>query len=304
MVRVLAAFLCILLAGPAFASGRLDHYPAMVSRFVGPRDVTVWTPDGYDPAVGDLPVIYMQDGENLYDARHSLSHAAWDVEQTVSRMIRDGRMPPVIIVGVSSTPLRGREYLPAGLMRALPTDTRAAVEESWGGPALGEAYERFLIEELKPFVDAHYRTRRDAPGTYIIGSSMGGLIAIAAAVDHPEVFGGAAALSMHVLAGGPAAMVKLTDPVRHREQMVRAFGAWLDAAPVKPSRHKLYMDAGDATLDAFYAGYPAAISKQLTDRGWKPEDDFVYRSIPGGAHSEADWARRLDAPLSYLLGRP
>jgi hypothetical protein len=302
MRNILALMFALAFSLPAAAEGVLTHYPNIASQHLPPREVTVWTPEGYDPKAGPLPVIYMQDGENLYDAKRSLSHASWEVDQTVSRLIRQGRIPPVIIVGVASTPLRGREYLPNKIVSALPDAFKSKVASSWGGDALGDAYLDYLIKDVKPFVDAHYATRRDAAGTFIIGSSMGGLIALYAQGEHPEVFGGSASLSMHVLLGGPPAMTALTNPSEYRSAVAQAFGGWLSKAALRPSCHRVYIDNGDRTLDAFYAGYGELISADLKQRGWTPDRDFEWKYFPGAAHSEVDWSKRLEVPLEYLLG--
>ena len=302
MLRLIIA-ICLLgvIGSPAAALGRIDTIPAFSSAYVMPRQVTVWTPEGYDPKGPPLPVLYMHDGENLYEPSHSLSHADWGIAATVSRLIKAGKIPPVIIVGMNSTPLRGREYLPAGIVAKLPEATRTVIEASWKGPSLADAYLAFIILEVKPYVDRHYRTKTDAAHTFIMGSSMGGLISFYAQAEHPEVFGGSASLSLHMLMGGPVDMVSV-DQKGLEKDVIAAFDRYVTDKPLTSEGHKIYVDRGDQTLDAYYGAYTADFDAMMSRHGWNSSDTYMSRTYPGAAHSEPDWARRLDIPLEFLLG--
>ncbi|HUO97563.1 MAG TPA: alpha/beta hydrolase-fold protein [Rhizomicrobium sp.] len=297
----LCALLAICFVQGAAANGRLDRYPDFASRFVAPRNVTIWTPEGYDPKGPPLPVVYMQDGENLYEPSHSLSGADWEIDATVSRLIREKAIPPVIVVGIYSTALRGREYLPRKIADHLPVEVRDTIYAGWEGPPLSDEYLRFIVEELKPFVDAHYNTRRDAAHTFILGSSMGGLISFYAMAEYPDVFGGAACLSMHWLLASPmAAGVKL-DPDTYARQVVSAFDVYLDGSRLRPEGHRLYIDRGDRTLDRSYAPFIAPFEAMMERRGWRQDGSYDMKFFPGEEHSEKAWASRVAVPLRYLL---
>lgn len=280
----------------AQASPRPIRHAAFPSSHVPARDVTVWLPDGYREDGPPLPVIYMQDGQNLHEASRAFGGVSWGVGETAARLIREGRIPPVIIVGIDNSAARGREYLPQRIYDLLPQASRAMLDAGWGAPQ-SDAYLAFLLGELKPFVDKHYRTRTDRSGTFIMGSSMGGLISLYAQVQYPEIFGGSASLSMHWLLGNSGA--PLPEPSLYTGQVLRAFESWITLAHLSPARHRIYVDRGTETLDARYTPYTAPFETFMRRAGWG--DTFDSRIYPGTDHSEKAWAARLADPLIFLL---
>lgn len=284
----------------AFAHGRLVSYPDFKSRYVTPRNVTVWLPDGYSDKGPRLPVVYMQDGENLFDASHSLSGVSWGIPDTVSRLIREHEIPPVIIVGIASTAARGREYLPQRIYDLLPDATRQLIRRSWSGPPESDQYLEFMVDELKPFIDATYHTRSDRPGTYVMGSSMGGLISFYAQMEYPDVFAGSASLSMHWLLGNQYEPLPAPDVLTR--QVLRAFETYVSLSDVSPDRHLIYIDRGTETLDARYPPYTGPFAQFMRRAGWQPGKRFENRVYPGADHSEKSWRDRVATPLQFLLG--
>lgn len=304
LVRRLLIAAALLFAPPVLADGHLDTYPNFVSRFVPSREVTVWTPEGYDPKGPPLPVLYMQDGENLYEPSHSLSHADWGVGKTVSRLIAAGKIEPVIVVGIASGAARGREYLPRKVYDALPEPTRDQVRSSWGGEPTSDAYLRFLVEEVRPFVEKRYDVRTAPGSSFIMGSSMGGLISLYAQAEYPEIFAGSASLSMHFLLGEPwTAMTKL-DQTRLEHDVIAAFSHYLRQTHLPPDRHRVYLDRGDQTLDAYYVPYTVDFDRLMESLGWTAGRNYRSLIFPGTPHSEAAWADRLATPLTFLVGAP
>ena len=299
--KVVTLCIAFAVAQTSAAAGRLIHYPEFKSAFVEPRDVSVWLPDGYDPKGPPLPVLYMHDGENLYDSRRSLSGANWGVDVTVTRLIGEHRIRPVIVVGIPSTALRGREYLPRRIYDALPSDTRRELDAGWGGSPLSDDYLHFIVRELKPFIDKHFHTRRGLEDTFVIGSSMGGLISFYAQSQYPAVFGGSASLSMHWLLGSPAARSSVPN---YPDQVTAAFTAYLSQSALPIHGHRVYVDQGTETLDSAYRPYSLAFEQLMTARGWRNGPDFQSLVFPGADHSERAWADRLDIPLVFLLGTP
>jgi len=281
------------------AEGRLVEHPQTVSAFVQPRDVTVWLPPGYDAAPdARWPVLYMHDGQNLFDASRAYS-GEWGVDEHVSRLAASGQIQSAIVVGVHNTPLRLREYVPADLIRALPDDMRTDIQAIYGGEPLSDGYVRFLAEELKPFIDRTYRTRTGPDDTVIMGSSMGGLISLYAMMKRPDVFGAAGCLSTH----WPLKVEGLEAPALlnpWRERLVAAWTGVIRAGLPDPASHRLYFDRGDETLDQFYAVFQSRIDTAVRDAGWGP-DRFRSLVFPGAEHNEKSWNQRLDAPLTFLL---
>lgn len=287
MWRVLLA--ALLFAMPAQA--HLDRYPDFKSAHVLARHVIVWTPDDYDPKGPPLPVLYMHDGQNVFEASTANFGVEWAVDEALTRMKRRA-----IVVGSWSTKLRGREYLPAKVAALLPEDTRQRVEAVHGGPSLADAYLRFLVEELKPFIDKTYRTLPDAAHTSIMGSSMGGLISLYALAEYPQVFGQAAALSVHW---------PLADPTKatpeEADQVASAFKAYLASSRVRPGVNRLYMDHGSVNLDSFYRPYSTRMEAILPALGWVAGESWVSRVYEGTDRNEAAWAARVEIPLGFLL---
>ncbi len=287
------------LAGQALAQGRFDQYPAFASKLVQPRNVTVWLPDGYDGKT-PLPVVYMQDNQQLWDASKTWNGEAWGVADTMTRLIRAGKLPPAIVVGIDNAgALRGREYLPQKIYDHLPADVRARTTQGWGGEPLSDDYLRFLVQELKPFIDSHYVTQTDAAHTFIMGSSMGGLISFYAQAEYPRVFGGSASLSMHWPLENPSS---LPDDRSHAVEVIQAFSDYLSSSALTPDGH-VYVDQGSQTLDAHYRPYSLAFEAMMKARGWTEGEHFSSQVFPGQDHSEKSWASRLDVALEFLLNR-
>ena len=283
-------------AAPAFAAPRIDSYPQMASSFVQPRDVTVWVPDACQAA--DCAVLYMQDGQALYDGSKSLSGAAWGVGDTLTKLIDAKKVPPVIVVGIANTDQRGREYLPQKIYDRMPADSRSRIAKNWGGEPLSDAYLKFMVTELKPFIDKTYHTKTDAADTFVMGSSMGGLIAFYAQAEYPQVFGASASLSMHWLLDNP--WVNIPDARTNEPEVAAAFADYIAASGLSPDHNRIYIDQGTATLDGNYRPYSLAFETTMVARGWTTPA-FTSQIFPGEAHSESAWAKRLDIPMQFLL---
>ena len=293
-----------ILGGPLSAraevpvAGRLVEHPQMASAHAGQRDVTVWLPPGYDATDRGWPVLYMHDGQNLFDNARAGYGVEWGVDEHVSRLGAGGQIRMPIVVGVHNTPLRLREYVPADMIRALPADIRTDLLALYGGDPLSDGYLRFLVEELKPFIDRTYRTLPARDDTVIMGSSMGGLISLYAMMKHPEVFGSAGCLSTH----WPLRIERLDDNrlERWRETVVQTWSDVIARGLPDPAMHRLYFDRGDETLDQFYAFFQSRIDTIVSGEGWRP-DRFRSLVFPGAEHNEASWNQRLDTPLTFLM---
>ncbi len=300
---LLATFATLPFAGPALAQtgaiagGRLVEYEAVASARLGPRNVTVWLPPGYDAGDGRHPVLYMHDGQNLFDQARA-NFGEWGVDEHLVRLIETGQVRALIVVGVWNTPLRLREYVPTDLIAALPAEVSDSLMPMYGGLPLSDQYLRFLVEELKPRIDAEYRTLPGRDDTVIAGSSMGGLISLYAMMKHPDVFGAAGCLSTH----WPLRLERLEGDALNtwREAVVQAWSDVIRAGLPDPATHRLYMDRGDETLDQFYAFFQSRIDTVIRDAGWGP-DRFKTLVFPTAEHNEKSWNSRLDVPLTFLL---
>jgi len=267
-----------------YSGGALYRHEHLASRHVAPRHVDVWCPPGYE-AGARYPAIYMHDGQNLFEPALSTFGVPWGVDEALARLVAEGAIAGAIVVGIWSTPERRREYMPERpLLAPEARALRDRFSREQGGPPMSDAYLRFLVEELKPLIDATYHTLPDRAHTFVMGSSMGGLISLYALIEYPEIFGGAAGLSTHWPAG--------------EEALVDSLGASLP----KASRHRLYFDFGTETLEAAYEPYQQRMDGWVQAAGYRFGHDWLTRRFAGAEHSERAWRARVDIPLRFLLG--
>ena len=257
------------------ATGSVDSYQDVPSAYVPARNIDVWLPPSYAThPKRRYPVLYMHDGQNLFDPSMSFTGIDWDVDGTMTKLIDAHRVREAIVVAISNTPLRGNEYMPA---KAASLEQRAYV--------LSDGYLRFIVQELKPAIDATYRTKPAREDTMVMGSSMGGLISAYAMSEYPDVFGAAGGISTHWPANDGAVIDYLAAHLPARRT------------------HRFYFDHGTATLDAGYAPYQQRMDAILREAGWREDRAFMSREFPGAEHNERAWRDRLEVPLQYLLGR-
>lgn len=275
-------------------AGRLVEWPAMAGEGLLPRRITIWVPPGYDTGRGRYPVIYAADGQNLFVPGAAFGGQEWGLDEAIAARIARGA-PGAIVVGVWNSAERRRDYLPDPILAALPDAVRSGIERANGGSALGDAYVRFLTERVKPRVDAAFRTRTGRADTLLLGSSMGGLIAFHAIGTRPDVFGRAAALSIHW------PLTTTRDAVPPPDAVAAAYARWLAGSRFDPAAGALWLDRGTEGLDASYAAYAAALEPVFAARFGPAGAGWAMRRFPGTGHNEADWRARLDAPLDFLL---
>ena len=291
---------------PAAAEGSFVSLGDFPSAQVAPRKVMVWLPPGYDPKGERYPVLYMHDGQKLFNPATNTGGQAWEVHKRMAALAATGAVRPAIIVGIASTRDRAREYGPAQAVDALAPELRAALlgdpPVPGGLPTLSEQYLRFIVDELKPAIDARFRSSPERADTFIMGSSMGGMISLYALARYPEVFAGAACLSTHwPLTTNFNLLLDKEDlrPVRY----AAAYFDWLARKLPRAGRHKLYFDHGDAALDALYAPYQQQVDGIVRAKGYRAGVDWISQVFPGADHSETAWRERVEVPLRFLLSR-
>jgi len=257
-------------------TGTIRTHPAFASQFLGPRDVVVYLPPGYDrePA-RRYPVLYMHDGQNIFDG--SRMGMEWQMDEIAERLITAGQIEPVIIVGVFNTEVRMDEYSPTAVDRRQPDGTVA----KGGGKA--DLYGRLLIEELKPFIDRTYRTRPEPRHTGIGGASLGGLVSLYLGMKRPDVFG-------NVL--GVSSVVWWDDFVLLKI---------LEGLAAKPDQ-RIWLDFGTQE-DPQYAVANRRLRDALLAKGWKLGADLRYLEQEHGGHDEISWASRVEPMLRFLYGK-
>ena len=250
--------------------------------------VDVWRPD----AAGPLPVIYMHDGQNLFDATTTWNGQAWEVDSILGAMISKGEAAPAMVVGVhSNSSTRVADLMPQKAVAGHGMEETLKSAGQGGAPVRGDAYAAFLVETLKPAIDSLYATVPDRPHTTVMGSSMGGLMSIYALCEYPDIFGNAICLSTHWV-GRPEVA----------DQFSGAMERYLREHLPAPGNHRLYFDHGTTTIDAWYGPAEERITDMIRRKGYD-EASMLQLTFPGAAHTERDWAARLHIPLTFLLGR-
>lgn len=250
--------------------GRLERIHGFQSKIFGnAREITIYLPAAYDerPELR-YPVLYLQDGQNLFDAdRAYVPGQHWRVQEAADAAIGDRTASPMIIVAVDHAgPARIDEYTPT-------KDPRHH------GSGRADEYGRFLAEELKPAIDARFRTLPDAPNTAIGGSSLGGLVSLYLALRRPDLFGRAAVMSPSVWWNDRA--------------VLRTVDAFDGAAP------RMWVDIGgreglEALKDV------RTLRDRLAAKRWSGET-YRYFEDRRGDHSERAWARRIRMVLEFLF---
>lgn len=276
---------------PKVTSGRVERLANFQSRYVTARNVDIWLPDGYGPGAR-YAVLYMMDGQMLFDASTTWNRQAWGVDAVLAPLIASGRVRDTIVVGVWNDPkLRHAEYFPQKSLPFLPPAIRRSfVKEALHGKPLADRYLRFLVTELKPAIDARFHTDPRPDSTFIMGSSMGGILSLYAVSEYPAVFGGAACLSTHWIG----------TMSKNASLPLAAFNYFQAHLP-DPASHRIYMDHGTHDLDAQYGPAQAFADELIREHGYT-ETNFMSLVSEGAGHTEKDWGTRLDAPLRFLLG--
>jgi len=258
-------------------TGNIQSHTHFESRILGNRrDILVYLPPGYRRATTRrFPVLYMHDGQNLFDAATAFGGVEWGADETAQRLIHQRLIEPLIIVAVANTgENRIHEYVP----------TRGRIQEGKRKRSKGllRKYGRFLIEELKPFIDAHYRTLPDNTG--LGGSSLGGLATMVLGLWYPNVFRHLAVMSPSIW-WDDCVLLKMVEELD--EEHKPPLKIWLDTGTNEPGWERAGM-----------------LRDALVEKGWRLYDDLQYFEDTGAAHTEAAWAFRLDPALRFLYPPP
>ena len=253
------------------SSPNLIKHEGFASRFLrNRRDLIVYLPPGYESQTGrEFPVLYLQDGQNLFDGATSFVPGMdWRVGQTANACIEAGRVEPLIIVGIyNAGKQRLREYTPTRAPRM--------------GGGSGNRYAKFLLHEVRPFVAQNYRVRATAENTGIGGSSLGGLISLYLGLRQLRIFGKIAALS---------------PSVWWNDRVILRFAA---SAPVQPLP-RVWLDVGTAEGPRTVEDVER-LRDVLLKKGWLLDRDLHYDRVEGAEHNEAAWAQRVGPFLQFLF---
>ncbi|HEX5460346.1 MAG TPA: alpha/beta hydrolase-fold protein [Steroidobacteraceae bacterium] len=285
------------------AVGHIVRFSRFPSQYVAPHNIDVWLPPGY-PAHAPYAALYMFDGQNVFGAGTTWNHQSWQAAATASRLMAWGKTRPFIIVAIWNSPLRMSEYYPQEPWESLTAAQRREqfAKRAWGQQVLpvapfSDAYLKFVTQELVPAIDRRFAVDWGRDATFIMGSSMGGLMAWYAMARYPRVFGGAACLSTH----WPGAALSLT--AAENDPAPDAFVRYIRDHFPSPAHHRIYFDHGTRTLDAWYGPTQHRVDRILAAKGWVGGhlESMVF---PGADHSERSWSARLALPMTFLLAPP
>ncbi len=267
-------------------TGQIITHKDFPSQYVDSRTIAVWLPPAYDQRPDRrYPVLYMHDGQNVFDPTTSpYSHKDWAVDEMLTYLIEQKAVTETIVVAVWTNQWRTTELVPQQPLETLGEDFVDSFTRQNGHEPQSDAYLKFLVEEVKPFIDKEYRTLPDRDHTFLMGASLGGMISVYALCEYPEVFGGIAGLSTHW-------------PI-----LGEAYYPYLREHLPDPATHHIYLDYGTETLDAQYEPYQQEVDKILAEAGYQSNVNWITRKFPGDAHTEAAWRNRVYIPLLFLLG--
>ncbi len=236
---------------------------------LGERRIFVYLPPGYETGEDRYPVVYMNDGRNVFNTGTSSFNKEWLVDKKVDELVKESKMEKVIVVAVDAGEGsdRGNEYVPFP-NDSVPSDGTGA-----------EEFTRFFIETVIPFADSTYRTIPDREHRMIMGSSFGGVQAFWMGYHHPELFSMIGAMSVSTwVANGPA-----------YEEWTQETG--------KPDV-KIWLDMGateEMVIDP--------LVDLLLSKGFKYGQDLFFQMDPIGVHDESSWSRRVHSPLIMFAGK-
>lgn len=289
-------FFCIA-QKPNVANGNIVRLNEFGSNYVVARNIDVWLPANYD-GKKKFAVLYMHDGQMLFDSSINWNKQEWGVDETASKLMKEKKVKEFIVVGIwNNGKLRHSEYFPQKPFYLLDKHLQDSIYTSESNlfprKIQSDNYLKFITKELKPYIDKNFSTLKDKANTSIMGSSMGGLISLYAICEYPNVFGKAACLSTHWI--GTFADKK-TNPIPN------VFVSYLKKHLPDPITHKIYFDYGTATLDQYYEPSQLLVDEVMKQKGFS-RNNWITKKFEGEDHSENAWNKRLFIPLLFLFGK-
>jgi len=254
-------------------TGTLRLHKGVASRFrPEPRDVIVYLPPDYNLANDRrYPVLYLHDGQNLFDAATAFAGNEWGLDELAEELIATGQIEPLIIVGIYNTgPARMAEY------------THVRDQRGRGGRA--RQYAKLLVEDLKPFIDSEYRTLPDPQNTALGGSSLGALVTLYLGLHYPGVFGKLIVMSPSVWWANRAILREIRKLKSKPPQKI-----WLDIGTCEGTNPEHCLEDARMLRDALIA------------KGWKLDEDFRFVEDEGAGHNEKAWGFRMRDALKFLF---
>ncbi|MCB9081313.1 MAG: alpha/beta hydrolase [Lewinellaceae bacterium] len=275
---------------PSVSAGKIIRIENFQSKYVDARHIDVWLPDDYSTDK-KYAVVYMHDGQMLFDSTITWNKQEWGVDETFSTMLKEQKIRDCIVVGIwNNGKYRASEFIPEKFLPSMEPDFRNQfIREVLENKPQSDRYLRFMVRELKPYIDTHFSTFPSRENTFIMGSSRGGLISMYAICEYPDVFGGAAGLS--------CAYIGIDKP--NTEITLAGFNYFNKKIP-SGTDHKIYNDCGTIEMDSLYGVYQQYMDVLWLTKGYTARNyqSFIFEKT---GHNERDWSRRLYIPVAFLL---
>ena len=272
-------------------TGKLYRTEVKSENFNSTLLLDIWVPDCYTPTE-KYPVLYLHDGQNLYDAKSSWNKQAWEIDQVGGRLIAEGKIKPFIAVGIFSIDnTRVCDLMPEKVLTEYfdhEKYTTTGFESHCNKEIRGDEYVDLIANTIKPMIDSTFSTLPDKENTAVMGSSMGGLASFYAMCERPDIFGTAICVSTHMSVSGETCWAEAV------------FAYLRDKLPTD-GNHKIYFDCGDKTSDYYYVPFWDELISIPQEKGYTVENGKLsYGFYPGTSHDEASWCKRVDVPLTFL----
>jgi enterochelin esterase-like enzyme len=232
----------------------------------------------------------MHDGQMLFDKSTTWNGQEWNVDSIMGNLTSGGKIEPTIVVGIQSNGnKRQAEYFPEKVIPSIPVPQKSNLESLFYGTTRGDAYLKFIVTELKPFIDSVFSTTPEFEHTYIAGSSMGGIISLYAYCEYPQVFSRAACLSTHWI-----------GTFSDNADIPNAIAAYVKQNTPSPNGRKIYFDHGSIGLDSCYDPYQLKVDSLFIAAGYT-SSNFLSRIFQGADHNENAWQARFSIPAAFIL---
>ncbi len=281
---------------PEVSAGELIQLGYFSSKYTAPHRVAVWLPDGYTPGTS-VPVIYMHDGQMLFDSRVTWNKQEWGVDEILA-----ARAQKAVVVGIwNDGKNRSGDYFPQKVWdNYISVADKDSIINKIGGrvPLFGsagssnaDAYLQFLVNELKPYIDKRFVPATNPDNTIIAGASMGGLISWYALCEYPDVFGRAICLSTH----WPG-----TSHLRYRAAPA-AFQRYLSQKLPINGQHKIFFAHGTGYLDSLYGPHQQKVDGVMKKRGYVFGKNWKTVVYQGADHNETEWRKQMKDALDFII---
>lgn len=283
---------------PEVSKGKLIYFTYKNSQFIEPREIAIWLPENY-PAQRPFNVLYMHDAQSLFDTAMSWNHETWEVDETMQKLMDKQQIKNCIVVGIYNASWKRRsEFFPQkafiNLTKVMQDSMMQLKDKNsnaiFSGELNADNYLKFIVHELKFYVDSFYNTFKDPAHTFIAGSSMGALISLYALCEYPAIFGGAACLSTHWTGAGNYTIKEIPEAIL----------LYFQEHLPDNKNHKIYFDYGSLGLDSLYKPFQNKMDQIMRSTNYD-EKHWITKEFVGASHDEKAWKSRLNIPLQFLL---